>query len=683
MPGKVEVSRVALYRAMVEQAQDALLVLEGEHFIDCNPSAERMFGLSREQLLSSSPVHLSAATQFDGRDSLTAANSYIELTKSGQPQRFEWASRRADGNLFTSEVALNLLEDNGRLCIVAVVRDISERKQAELATRKKNEKLRVLLENFPGGVSLIDENLRVVAWNSELLRMLDLPTALFQGQPPLAREVFEANIKRGEYGEFSSASDEEKLAKLMAIIQSDTPYSYERLRSDGSIIEVRGVPVEGGGFVTTCMDVTAKRRIEIEFRKQSLFLKAVLAHMPQGLSVFDDQLKLYLWNQGFLDVLDYHPDAIYQGVPFEDLLRIMAERGEYGEGDIEELISTRLTLARQFQAHEFERTRPNAHTHLVQGKPIHENGKLQGFVTTYTDITELKKVQTALSKANSLLEQNIAERTTELRHTQDDLMRSEKLAALGSLVAGVAHELNTPIGNSLLTASTLQAKTQEFAQKVGEGNIRRSDLTAYLQAAQHASELIEHGLNNAADLVVSFKQVAVDQASSKRRRFNLGKVCHDVIATMMAKIRQAGLRINMDIPEQIELDSFPGPLDQVICNLVDNAILHAFEGKPDGQIWISATMLGQDRVELRFEDNGVGIPKENLGRVFDPFFTTKLGQGGTGLGMNIVYNIVTSLLGGDIRIESEEGAGTSFVMQIPLVATVNDTDSADPAGPAD
>ncbi|MFZ6731089.1 PAS-domain containing protein [Undibacterium sp. Ji42W] len=677
MPGQVELSRIALYRAMVEQALDALLVMEGGVFIDCNPSAEKMFGFSRAKLLSSAPVDLSAATQFDGRDSLTAANRYIKLTMAGQPQRFEWASRRADGNLFTSEVALNLLEDHGRRCIIAAVRDISERKQAELTARKKNEKLRVLLENFPGGVSLIDENLRFVAWNEELLRMLDLPAALFEARQPLVSEIFEANIKRGEYGEFSSASDEEKLANLMAIIQSDQPYSYERIRSDGSIIEVRGVPVEGGGVVTTCLDVTAKRRIEIEFHKQSLFLKAVLEHMPQGLSVFDEQLKLYLWNQGFLDVLDYHPDAIYQGVPFEDLLRIMATRGEYGDGDIEELINTRLSLARQFQAHQFERVRPNDHTHLVQGRPIHENGKLQGFVTTYTDITELKKVQTALSKANALLEQNIAERTTELRHTQDDLMRSEKLAALGSLVAGVAHELNTPIGNSLLTASTLQAKTQEFAQKIGDGNIRRSDLTAYLQAAQHASELIEHGLNNAADLVASFKQVAVDQASSKRRRFQLNKVCHDVIATMMAKIRQAGLRINMDIPEQIELDSFPGPLDQVICNLVDNAILHAFEGKPDGQIWISATLLGQDRVELRFDDNGLGIPAENLGRVFDPFFTTKLGQGGTGLGMNIVYNIVTSLLGGDIRIDSEEGAGTSFVMQIPLVAQLNDANSLD------
>lgn len=668
MPGKVEVSRVALYRAMVEQAQDALLVLEDEHFIDCNPSAEKMFGLPREKLLLSTPLHLSARTQPDGRDSLTAATAYIALTKSGQPQRFDWVSRKADGSLFTTEVALSLLSEEGRQFIIAVISNVTERRHAEQEGRKKNEKLRILLENFPGGVSLIDENLRVVAWNAELLRMLDLPPALFQGQPPLARDVFEANIKRGEYGEFSSASDDEKLAKLMAIIQSDTPYSYERLRSDGSIIEVRGMPVDGGGFVTTCMDVTAKRRMEIEFHKQSLFLRAVLAHMPQGLSVFDDELKLYLWNQGFLDVLNYHPDSIYQGVPFEDLLRIMAERGEYGGGDVEELIQSRLHLARQFQAHQFERTRPNGHTHLVQGKPIYEGDALRGFVTTYTDVTELKKVQNALSKANASLEQNVAERTLELRHTQDDLIRSEKLAALGSLVAGVAHELNTPIGNSLLTSSTLHAKTQEFSQKVLEGSIRRSDLLGYLEAARHASELIEHGLKSAADLVASFKQVAVDQASSKRRRFHVSKVCHDVIATMMAKIRQAGLQIQMDIPLHIEMDSFPGPLDQVIGNLVDNAILHAFDGRTDGQICIVACKREQDKVEIRFEDNGAGIPAENLSRIFDPFFTTKLGQGGSGLGMSIVYNIVTDLLGGHIRIESTVNTGTSFIMLLPLVA---------------
>ncbi|MFZ6654553.1 PAS-domain containing protein [Undibacterium sp. TJN19] len=668
MPGTVDVSREALYRAMIEQALDALLVIEDNKFIDCNLSAEKMFGLPRTQLLNQTPIILSPRMQADGRESLHVALEYMALAMTGAPQRFEWVSKRANGEMFLTEVCLSLLEDAGCQRIIAVVRDISERKNAEQLGHRQNEKLRVLLENFPGGVSLIDESLRMVAWNQELLRMLDLPQALFEGQQPLAREVFEANIRRGEYGEFSNASDEDKLAKLMGIIQSDVPYTYERVRSDGSIIEVRGVPVEGGGFVTTCLDVTARRHIEIEFRKQSLFLKAVLAHMPQGLSVFDEQLKLYLWNQGFLDVLDYHRDSIYQGVPFEDLLRIMAERGEYGEGDIDELIDRRLQLARQFQPHQFERVRPNAHTHLVQGKPIHEDGKLKGFVTTYTDITALKKVEMALSDANARLEQNVADRTRELRHTQDDLMRSEKLAALGSLVAGVAHELNTPIGNSLLTSSTLHAKTLEFAQKIEEGGIRRSDLTSYLQAARQASELIEHGLKSAADLVASFKQVAVDQASSKRRVFHLHKVCHDVIATMMAKIRQAGVEIHLDIPVHIEMNSYPGPLDQVICNLTDNAILHAFDGRNDGKIWIAAQMRGTDQVEIHFSDNGAGIPKDNIKRIFDPFFTTKLGQGGSGLGLNIVYNIVCDLLGGQIHIESTENAGASFVMQLPLTA---------------
>lgn len=674
MSGKVDVSREALYRAMIEQALDALLVIEDTRFIDCNPSAERMFGLSREQILNETPLRLSAKIQFDGRDSLNAAITYIELAKSGRPQRFEWHSRRANGELFTTEVGLSLLEDDGRQRVIAVIRDISERKRTEQQARRQHEILRVLLENFPGGVSLIDDSLRVVAWNQELLRMLDLPPEMFKNQQPLARDVFETNIRRGEYGEFSTASDEEKLTRLMDIIQSEVPYTYERTRSDGSIIEVRGMPVAGGGFVTTCTDVTARRRIEMEFHKQSLFLKAVLAHMPQGLSVFDEQLKLYLWNQGFLDVLDYQSESIYQGVPFEDLLRIMAERGEYGAGDVEELISTRLNLAQQFRAHQFERTRPNAHTHLVQGKPIYEDDQLRGFVTTYTDITELKQIQTALSKANAQLEKNVAERTRQLRHTQDDLIRSEKLAALGSLVAGVAHELNTPIGNSLLTSSTLHAKTTEFAQKILDGGIRRSDLNNYLSAATHASELIEHGLKSAAELIASFKQVAVDQASSKRRRFHVNKVCHDVIATMMAKIRQAGLQISMDIPMQIEMDSFPGPFDQVICNLVDNAILHAFDGKNDGHIWITAALLDQGTIEIRFADNGVGIPEENMSRIFDPFFTTKLGQGGSGLGMNIVYNIVTDLLGGQIHIESEDNAGTCFVMQLPLVAPGGDAE---------
>jgi PAS domain S-box-containing protein len=674
MLGTINLSKEALYRAMVELALDAFLVLEGETFVDCNTSAEKMFGVSRDQLLTSTPIDFSAKTQLDGRDSLISANELITQAKEGKAQRFEWLSRRADGSEFISEVCVSLLDDGDSQRVILVIRDISERKRIENETRIQSEKLQILLENFPGGVSLMDDSLRIVTWNDALVRMLDLPAEMFSSSPPFVRDVFKANIARGEYSEFGGATEQETLTALMAIMQRMEPYTYERTRQDGSIIEVRGTPIHGGGFVTTSTDVTVKRMIEKEFRRQSVFLNAVLANMPQGLSVFDEELRLQVWNQGFLDVLNYDEKSIYRGVPFVDLLKIMAQRGEYGDGDVQQQVDSRLALAMQFQAHQFERTRPNGHTHLVQGKPIYEEGKLKGFVTTYTDITKQKQAELALSHANIQLEKNVADRTSELRHTQDDLIRSEKLASLGSLVAGVAHELNTPIGNSLLTSSTLREKTMTFSRLVGGGLVRKSDLTLFLSDAEHASELIERGLASAANLISSFKQVAVDQASSKRRLFQMDKVCSDVIATMMAKIRHAGLNIELKIPANIELDSYPGPLDQVISNLVENSILHGQHGQSGGHIVISARPVEIEFVELCFSDNGVGIPEENLQRIFDPFFTTKLGRGGSGLGLNIVYNIVTSVLGGKIIVQSVEGKGASFLLTLPLKAPQPETE---------
>ncbi|MFZ6751024.1 PAS-domain containing protein [Undibacterium sp. Ren11W] len=678
MLGNTGLSKEALYRAMVELALDALLVLEDSVFVDCNSSAEKMFGVSRQQLLASTPLDFSAACQLDGRDSGSAANEFITLAMQGQAQRFEWLSRKADGSQFISEVCISQLDDGDNRDdtragsktrrVILVVRDISERKRIENATRMQSEQLQILLENFPGGVSLLDDNLRIVAWNQALLQMLDLPAELFSADPPLILEVFKANIKRGEYSEFGGQTEQETLAILMAIVQRKEPYLYERTRHDGAIIEVRGAPIAGGGFVTICTDVSAKRSIEKEYKRQSIFLKAVLANMPQGLSVFDEELRLQVWNQGFLDVLNYAPSSIYRGVPFRDLLDIMAQRGEYGTGDMQQQIESRLALAMQFQAHQFERIRPNGHTHLVQGKPIHEDGKIKGFVTTYTDITKQKQVEMALSEANLQLEKNVAEKTTELRHTQDDLIKSEKLAALGSLVAGIAHELNTPIGNSLLTSSTLREKSIAFARLANDGLVRKSDLANFIQDAEQASTLIERGLRSAAELISSFKQVAVDQASSKRRLFQLDKVCADVIATMTSKIRKAGVRIERNIPINIELDSYPGCIDQIICNLVDNALLHGLHEQVDGRITISALMTEVGMVELSVSDNGAGIAAENLQRIFDPYFTTKLGRGGSGLGLNIVYNIVTGLLGGKISVHSEQGKGVRFNLTLPVNA---------------
>ncbi|WP_263570996.1 two-component regulator propeller domain-containing protein [Roseateles oligotrophus] len=252
--------------------------------------------------------------------------------------------------------------------------------------------------------------------------------------------------------------------------------------------------------------------------------------------------------------------------------------------------------------------------------------------------------------------------------TQTKLVEQEKMAALGALVAGVAHELNTPIGNSLLMASTLLDRGREFAQHLSQGGIRRSELDQYCQANQESSELLVRSLQSAAGLVTSFKQLAVDQTSEQRRPFELHQLCGEIAQTLGNRLRRDGHELHLDVAPGLELDSFPGPLGQVLSNLVLNALIHGLDGQRNGQLTLQAVVLDDDRVKINFSDNGCGISATNLPHVFEPFFTTKLGQGGSGLGLHISYNIVGSVLGGSITVSSEPGEGARFEIIIPRVA---------------
>lgn len=265
---------------------------------------------------------------------------------------------------------------------------------------------------------------------------------------------------------------------------------------------------------------------------------------------------------------------------------------------------------------------------------------------------------------------------THLRDAKDQLVAQEKLAALGALVAGVAHELNTPIGNSLLTVSALQQKTAALQDAVAGNTLRRSTLAEYIASAHEGVDIITRGLQTAAELVQSFKQVAVDRATEQRRPYELLHTTHDIVATLHRSISQAGHRLEIDIPESITLDGYPGPYGQVLTNFINNGLLHAFEGRRGGTMRLSARIQKPHHVEITFADDGLGIAAENLNRIFDPFFTTKMGQGGSGLGMSISYNIVTSLLGGEISVDSLPGQGTRFTIRIPLEAPQHQADHA-------
>jgi signal transduction histidine kinase len=255
----------------------------------------------------------------------------------------------------------------------------------------------------------------------------------------------------------------------------------------------------------------------------------------------------------------------------------------------------------------------------------------------------------------------------ELQRTQATLIQAEKLAALGGLVAGVAHEINTPLGITLTGASVLSDETRRFAAQLQAGRLKKSDVENYLQVAAESVELIQSNANRAAHLVHSFKEVAVDQTSEARREFNLARYLDEVVESLRPTYKRLPIKVRNSCAANIQLDGYPGALAQVVTNLLVNALTHAFPGGAAGHIDLSAQAEG-DEVILQFADDGTGIAAEHLAHIFEPFFTTKRGVGGSGLGLHVVYNIVNQRLGGQIQVESTPGQGTRFTLRMPLIA---------------
>ncbi|MFZ6748966.1 ABC transporter substrate-binding protein [Undibacterium sp. Ren11W] len=290
-------------------------------------------------------------------------------------------------------------------------------------------------------------------------------------------------------------------------------------------------------------------------------------------------------------------------------------------------------------------------------------------VGTHVDISERKQHEAMLRQLNEKLESRVEERTRELSQAMEQVIQSEKLVSLGSLVAGISHELNTPIGNTLMVASTLNDKIGELNTMVLSGSLSRSSLNHSLQECQEASALIVRNTLRSSELINSFKRVAVDQTSERRRTFDLNILVQDILNTLGPALRRAKVEVAVQIAAGIEMDSFPGHLEQILSNLVMNSLHHGFDQKTTGHtghISISAQQL-QERIELLYQDDGMGIAKELQHRVFEPFYTTKLGQGGSGLGLSIVYNLTHAIFKGQVLLESEPGQGVRMVFNIPAV----------------
>jgi signal transduction histidine kinase len=270
----------------------------------------------------------------------------------------------------------------------------------------------------------------------------------------------------------------------------------------------------------------------------------------------------------------------------------------------------------------------------------------------------------ALEKAKETAETALAQ----LTEAQESLVRAEKLASLGQLVAGIAHEINTPVGIALAAASQVGDEAIRLKELIASSKLRRSDLDDYLATSGELSEILTRNCQRAGQLIHDFKQVAADQTSGQRRRFDLRNHLQETLHTLHHRLDRAKVALVTDLPAGIEMDGLPGSLSQVIINLIENALAHAFVlDRPGGTLTVSVRKIGRDQVEIDVGDDGKGIAPDVLPRIFDPFFTTNRGAGNTGLGLHIVHNLVTGQLGGNVEVRSVIGMGTKFIVRLPLL----------------
>lgn len=285
---------------------------------------------------------------------------------------------------------------------------------------------------------------------------------------------------------------------------------------------------------------------------------------------------------------------------------------------------------------------------------------------------ERQLVEEELQKVNSNLESLVRERTIELeevivdlKNTQNQLIESEKMASLGILVAGVAHEINTPVGVTVTAASHLKDEVLMMEELYNNNQISRSKLEGFIETTHEIADIIMSNMDKSGNLIKSFKNIAVDQSSEVKREFHLKDYLDEIALSLKSKFKRTNHKISIECSKDIYINSFPGAISQIFTNLIMNSLIHGFENMEQGEISITVTLVNH-MLSITYKDNGKGIPPEIVDKVFHPFFTTRRGQGGSGLGLSIVYNLITSTLNGQVNCISELGRGVEFKFNIPV-----------------
>ena len=651
------------YRKLFEASNDAIFIHRRERIVDANLKACEITGYGREKLKMLGFQHLHPVADHP------EAERQIDAVIREKTGVFETSWLRTDATRIDVEITSQMI-DAQNILIQTIVRDISERKRKEADLKR----LAGIVET--SGEAIISTALdgTILTWNRAAEKIYGYPVTEIIGSPitllspdnrrnePL--EVL-AKVRKGAVVEALETIRKTKTGELINVSLTASPIKDEAGRVIGASQIIR--------------DITKRKRAEKALQESERRLSTLMGNLP-GIAyrcLNDRFWTMKFMSEGCLQLTGYHPSDFIDNRQhsYNDLIH-PEDKGRVWER-VQEGIATR----KPFKA------RYRIHTAAGKEKWVNEQGvgvfedngalvALEGFIT---DVTDLIRAEEGLRRLNEELEQRVADRTLELRQAnraleaslvslrqaQTHLVESEKMAALGGLVAGVAHEINTPVGIGVTAASFLEMQTKALAALLAGDRLKKSDLEKYIQRATDTADSILNNLNRAADLIKSFKQVAVDQTAEERRRFLLREYIDNILMSLRPSYKRTRHTIQVVCSRELALFSYPGAFSQIISNLIMNSMIHGFEGIEAGRIELQVS-VADGKLLFRYSDNGKGMPPEVVKKIFEPFFTTKRLPEGTGLGMHIVYNLVTQMLGGKITCTSTEGEGTVFTIIIPL-----------------
>lgn len=523
-----------------------------------------------------------------------------------------------------------------------------------------------LIENSSQAIVAVDLQGRITDWNQAAAELHGYSRQQMLGQPYLNL------IPKRLQGEYHTA-----IGKLRHKRKLPKWTSF-RLHADGHEmpVEVMLYPLGTAeqdlvGFICQSTDVSGQMALEDELRHQARQTQAIVQTVIDGIATIDARGIITSVNPSIEKMFGYRGhEMLGRNVNMLMPEPYHSEHDDYIRAYLETGEAKIIGIGREVTA----RRRDGSIFPMELAVTQSGEGDDISFVGVLRDITERKEAEKAIQAVNTQLQNKVTElalAVDRLQKTQAQLVESEKLASLGGLVAGVAHEINTPLGVCVTAASFVTNNARELRQCLRPGAPDPDKLAQVLDSMDEASLLLERNLERAADLVSSFKQVAADRSSNLDRRFKLAEFLKELLDSLSPEIRRSKHQIEVACDPDLEMHSMPGALSQVLSNLLQNALIHAFADGAVGHVRIEASARDEHLI-LRVSDDGCGISPENLKQIFEPFFTTRRGKGGTGLGLSVTHNLVTQVLKGEIHAESQPGEGSCFELNLPLHLSEDD-----------